>query len=74
MNGAVAGPKFFANASVRGILHNRFYAESVKHGKKFLPGEHQPIVGTEVFEFVHQVAPFLTENAEASRQHVSCRD
>lgn len=53
MNGEdVAGPKFFTNASVRGILHNRFYVGSVMHGKDFLPGEHEAIIGTELFESV----------------------
>ena len=48
----IAGPRFFTNASVRGILPNRFYAGSVRHGKNFLSGEHEAVVGTEVFESV----------------------
>lgn len=45
-----AGPRFFTNASVRNILHNRFYAGLVKHGKDYLPGDHQPIIDGELFE------------------------
>ncbi len=48
----IAGPRYFTNASIRGILHNRFYAGLVKHGKHHLPGEHESIVGTELFESV----------------------
>lgn len=47
-----AGPRYFTNASIRGILHNRFYAGFVKHGKHQLPGEHEPIVSDELFESV----------------------
>lgn len=48
----IAGPRYFTNASIRGILHSRFYAGSVKHGKHSLPGEHEPIIWTELFESV----------------------
>lgn len=47
-----AGPRFFTNASIRNILHNRFYAGSVKHGKHHLPGDHEPIITEELFESV----------------------
>ena len=47
-----SGPRFFTNSSIRGILHNRFYAGSVKHGKDYLQGEHEPVISTELLESV----------------------
>ncbi len=50
-----SGPRFFTNASVRVILHNPFYSGMVKHKKEKFPGQHEPVIGTELFESV-QVA------------------
>jgi hypothetical protein len=46
------GPRLFTNASVRGILHNPFYAGLVKHRGRLYPGLHEPLVGQEVFDLV----------------------
>lgn len=58
-----AGPRYFTNASIRGILHNRFYVGSVKHGKDHLPGEHEPIIAAELYESVKLM---LTKNSGRS--------
>ncbi len=58
-----AGPRYFTNASTRNILHNRFYAGSVRHGKDHLPGDHDPVISTELFEAV-QIA--LAKNSGRS--------
>ena len=50
-----SGPRFFTNSSVRVILHNSFYSGMVRHKKESFPGQHEPIIGTELFESV-QVA------------------
>ena len=49
------GPRYFTNASVRVILHNPFYSGLVRHVKEQFPGQHEPMIGTELFEGV-QVA------------------
>ena len=48
----IEGPLLFTTASVRGILHNAFYAGKVKHRDEHLPGVHEAIVAQEVFEAV----------------------
>ena len=48
----IEGPLLFTTASVRGILHNAFYAGKVKHRDEHLPGVHEAIVTQEVFEAV----------------------
>ena len=50
-----SGPRFFTNASVRVILHNPFYSGMVKHKKESFQGQHEPMIGIELFEGV-QVA------------------
>ena len=47
-----AGPRLFTTASVRGILHNPFYAGKVQYKGKLLPGAHQTLVNQEVFDLV----------------------
>ena len=37
------GPKLFATASVRGILHNPFYSGKIKHRDQLLLGSHQAL-------------------------------
>ena len=48
----VQEPRHFTNASVRGILHNRFYTGKIRHGDQLLPGVHEPLVSEELFEVV----------------------
>ena len=48
----VAGPKLFTVASVRGILHNPFYAGKIRHCGEIFPGAHQPLVSEELFDVV----------------------
>ena len=48
-------PRHFTTASVRGILHNPFYAGMIKHGDELLPGVHQPLVSWELFQQVQAV-------------------
>ena len=45
----------FSTASVRGILHNVFYAGRIRHNDKLLPGSHEALVSQDLFETV-QVA------------------
>jgi DNA invertase Pin-like site-specific DNA recombinase len=49
------GPRLFTVASVRGILHNSFYAEKIIHKDQILPGVHESLVTEEIFNAV-QVA------------------
>ena len=49
------GPRYFTNASVRAILHNPFYSGMVRHKREQFQGQHEPVIGTELFEAV-QVA------------------
>ena len=49
------GPRLFTVASVRGILHNSFYAGKIKHKGQILPGVHESLVTEEIFDAV-QVA------------------
>ena len=47
-----AGPRLFTNASVRVILHNPFYAGFVKYNGERMPGIHNSVIGSELFEAV----------------------
>ena len=47
--------RMFTAASVRGILHNPFYAGKVKHHKELFPGSHEALVSEDMFQSV-QVA------------------
>ena len=47
-----AGPRLFTTASVRGILHNPFYAGQVRYKGNLLPGAHEPLVSPRIFETV----------------------
>jgi DNA invertase Pin-like site-specific DNA recombinase len=50
----VAGPRKFTIYSVRGLLHNPFFAGRVKHGKELHPGLHAPLVSQSLFDLVQQ--------------------
>ncbi|MDD5094384.1 MAG: recombinase family protein [Dehalococcoidia bacterium] len=47
-----AGPRLFTTASVRGILHNPFYAGKVKYKDNLMSGAHIPLISQEVFDLV----------------------
>ena len=52
-NGSLSsGPKLFTTASIRGILHNSFYAGKVRHRDQLLPGAQGALVSDEVFQQV----------------------
>ena len=51
----VDGPRLFTVASVRGILHNSFYAGKIRHKDEVIPGVHEALVTQEIFNAV-QVA------------------
>ncbi len=46
------GPKLFTGPSVRGILHNPFYAGYVTYKARLMPGAHEPLVSRETFDLV----------------------
>ena len=46
------GPRLFTVASVRGILHNSFYAGKLRHKDEVLPGVHESLVTEEIFNAV----------------------
>ena len=48
----ISGPRLFTTASIRGILHNPFYAGKVTYKEKLLPGAHQALVSQDVFDLV----------------------
>ena len=48
----IASGSLFTTASVRGILHNPFYAGKIKHGGQLFPGSHDAIVSQELFDSV----------------------
>jgi site-specific DNA recombinase len=47
-----SGPRLFTTASVRGILHNPFYAGLVKHKDELYQGAHEPLISKETFDLV----------------------
>ena len=47
-----AESRLFTTASVRGILHNPFYAGKIKHKDQLLPGTHEALVSEDVFQSV----------------------
>jgi site-specific DNA recombinase len=59
-----SGPRLFTTASVRGILHNPFYAGLVKHKDELYPGAHEPLISKETF---HLVETNLRKNSGRSR-------
>ena len=59
-----AQPRMFTNASVRGILHNPFYAGNIKHRGEILPGAHEGLVSIEMFD---QVQAMTKRNSGRSR-------
>jgi len=60
----LAGPRLFTLASVRGILHNGFYTGQVKHKGELLPGVHEPLVSTSLFDTVQT---YLAKNSGRSK-------
>ena len=54
-NGEEARPRMFTSASVRGILHNPFFAGNIRHREKILPGAHEGLIGTELFDRVQAI-------------------
>ena len=50
--GPEAEPRMFTTASVRGILHNPFFTGRVKHREQLLPGVHESLVSTRIFDAV----------------------
>ena len=51
----VAGPRLFTTASIRGILHNPFYAGVVSHRGKLLPGKHEALISQQTFDTVQDL-------------------
>ena len=51
-NDGIASGSLFTTASVRGILHNPFYAGKINTGEQLLPGSHGAIVSQELFDSV----------------------
>ena len=45
-------PRYFTTASIRGVLHNVFYAGKIKHRDQILPGAHEPLVSEALFQTV----------------------
>ena len=59
-----SGPRLFTTASVRGILHNPFYAGLVRHKEEVYQGAHEPLVSRETFDLVESN---LRKNSGRSR-------
>jgi len=49
------GARMFVAASVRGIMHNPFFAENVRHQGQVREGSHEGVVAEELFEAVQAV-------------------
>jgi len=45
----------FTSASVRGVLHNPFFAGNIRHREKILPGAHEGLISTELFDRVQAI-------------------
>ena len=58
-----AKSRFFTSSSVRGLLHNPFYAGKVRHRDELLDGAHEAVVSWALFE---QVQANLKRNAGRS--------
>jgi len=54
-NGEEAQPRLFTSASVRGILHNPFFAGNIGHRDKIMPGAHDGIISPEIFDKVQAI-------------------
>ena len=59
-----AGPRLFTTASVRGILHNSFYAGLVKHKDELYQGSHEALITKQNFDLVENN---LKKNSGRSR-------
>jgi len=51
-HGQAAESRMFTTASIRGILHNPFYAGMIKHRDQLLPGSHEALVTEDMFQRV----------------------
>jgi len=51
-DGRPAESRMFTTASIRGILHNPFYAGKIKHHDELLPGFHEALVSEDLFQAV----------------------
>ncbi len=49
---AIAEPRLFTTAPIRGILHNPLYTGRVRHKDQLLPGVHEALVSTSIFDAV----------------------
>ncbi len=49
------GPKLFTTASIRGILHNPFYAGNIIYKGKIVPGAHEAIITQDTFDHVQDL-------------------
>ena len=59
-----ASPRLFTLAMVRGVLHNPFHTGQVKHKGELLPGVHEPLLSTSLFDAVQTC---LAKNSGRSR-------
>ncbi len=65
----VSGPRLFTTASVRGILHNPFYAGKIQYQGKLLPGAHEALVSQEVFNLVQATLKKNNGRSETLHPH-----
>ncbi len=66
---AVAGPRLFTTASVRGILHNQFFTGQLVYNGQILPGAHQPIISQELFNTVQGLTKTNCGRSETLSPH-----
>ena len=60
----VTGPRLFTVASVRGLLHNPFFAGKVIYRGKSIPGAHEPLISQDLFDTVQST---LKKNSGRSK-------
>ena len=63
LGGDEAEPRYFTNASIRGTLHNPFYAGNIKHRGQVILGAHDGLVSLELFS---QVQALMKKNSGRS--------
>ena len=64
-----AGPKLFNTPSVRGILHNPFYAGKIKQRDQLLLGTHDALVSQELFDAVQSTMGRNSSRSETLQPH-----
>jgi site-specific DNA recombinase len=64
-----SGPMLFTIASVRGILHNIFYAGKIVHRGKILPGIHEPLISEDLYETVQTLTKKNSGRSETLQVH-----